>query len=85
MKKNSSEPNMKSTMFFINIFAVFLLLVNPASHKANPGCIQKTNMAANNIHTVSNDNPNSSIIFLFLSGVIILRNRELKFHLGVNF
>ena len=56
-KKNNSEPNMKSTKFFIRMLAVFLLRVKPASHSAKPGCIQKTNMAANSIHTVSSDNP----------------------------
>ena len=60
-KKNSNEPNMKSTKFFIRMLAVFLLRVNPASHSAKPGCIQKTNMAANSIHTVSSDNPISFI------------------------
>ena len=53
---------MKSTKFFIRMFTVFLERVKPASHNAKPGCIQKTNMAANNIHTVSSDNPISFII-----------------------
>ena len=51
----------------MRMFAVFLLRVKPASHKAKPGCIQKTNIAANSIHTVSSDNPISFIIFLPLS------------------
>ena len=57
---------MKSTKFFIKIFAVFFDLVKPASHNANPGCIQNTNIAANNIHTVSSDNPISFIILQIL-------------------
>ena len=57
---------MKSTKFFIRMLAVFFERVNPASHNANPGCIQKTNMAANSIHTVSSDNPISFIIVVFL-------------------
>ena len=67
MKKNSKEPNMKSTKFFIKMFAAFFERVNPASHRANPGCIQKTNMAANSIHTVSSDNPISFMIKPFLN------------------
>ena len=56
---------MKSTKFFINMFAVFLLRVTPASHRAKPGCIHNTNIAANNIHTVSSDNPISFIVLSF--------------------
>ena len=62
---------MKSTKFFIKMLAVFLLRVNPASHRANPGCIQKTNMAANSIHTVSSDNPISFIILKILCLCIV--------------
>ena len=59
--QNSRDPNMKSTKFFIRMFAVFLLRVNPASHSAKPGCMKKTSIAANNIHTVSREIANSSI------------------------
>ena len=62
-KKNSNEPNMKSTKFFIRMFAVFFERVKPASHSANPGCIQNTNIAANSIHTVSRDKPISFITY----------------------
>ena len=48
------------------MFAVFLLRVKPASHNAKPGCIQKTNMAANSIHTVSSEIPISFIILKIL-------------------
>ncbi len=48
------------------MLAVFLLRVKPASQRAKPGCIQKTNMAANSIHTVSSDNPISFILKVFM-------------------
>ena len=63
-KKNSSEPNMKYTKFFIRMFTVFLLRVKPASQSANPGCIQNTSMAASSIHTVSSDKLISVIIVI---------------------
>ena len=53
------------------MFAVFLLRVKPASHKAKPGCIQNTSIAASNIHTVSSDNPISFIILFFFTLKII--------------
>ena len=53
---------MKSKKFFINILAVFFVLVKPASTRAKPGCIKNTSMAASNIHTVSNDNPTTFVI-----------------------
>ena len=37
------------------MFAVFLPRVKPASHRAKPGCMKNTSIAASNIHTVSND------------------------------
>ena len=64
-KKYSREPSIKSTKFFIRMFTVFLPWVNPASHSANPGCIQKTNIAASSIHTVSRDIAKSFIIHSF--------------------
>ena len=52
MNQNRMEPNMKSTRFFISTLAVFLVRMNPASTKANPGCMKNTSMAASSIHTV---------------------------------
>ena len=51
--QKSTEPNMKSTKFFIRMFAVFLDWVRPASTRANPGCIQNTSMAPSSTHNVS--------------------------------
>ena len=48
------------------MFAVFLLRVKPASQRAKPGCMKKTNMAANSIHTVSNEIPKSCTLIIFL-------------------
>ena len=48
-------PAMKSQKFFMRILAVFLLRVSPASTSAKPGCIKKTNIAASNVQTVSNE------------------------------
>ena len=62
--QNSNDPNMKSSRFFINIFAVFLVRVKPASTRANPGCMKKTNMAASSIHTVSSDRAKSVIVYV---------------------
>ena len=56
---------MKSTKFFIRMFAVFLLRVNPASHSAKPGCMKKTSMAASNIQTVSREIAISFILHTF--------------------
>ena len=64
MAQKRMEPSMKSSKFFIKMFAVFLVLPKPASTKANPGCIKKTNMAASNIHTVSSDNAKSVIVYV---------------------
>ena len=63
--QKSREPNMKSTKFFIRMFAVFLLRVNPASHSAKPGCMKKTSMAASNIQTVSREIAISFILHTF--------------------
>ena len=52
MNQKSSEPNMKSTKFFIRMLAVFFERVKPASTSAKPGCIKKTSIAAKSIHTV---------------------------------
>ena len=60
--QNSKEPNMKSTKFLKRMLTVFLPRVKPASHSAKPGCMKKTNIAANNIHTVSSE---SAISFIF--------------------
>ena len=62
--QNRIEPSMKSSKFFIKIFAVFLVRMKPASTKANPGCIKKTNIAASNIHTVSSDSAKSVIVYV---------------------
>ena len=62
--QNRIEPNMKSTKFLNKIFAVFLLRVKPASHRAKPGCIKNTNIAASSIHTVSNDILKSWIVIM---------------------
>src|SRR5574344_275048 len=51
--QKKKEPTIKSTKFFIRMLAVFLDLVNPASTRANPGCIKKTNIDAISTHTVS--------------------------------
>ena len=64
-KKKSREPRMKSTKFFIRILTEFLLRVKPASQRANPGCIQKTSIAASSIQTVSRDIAMSFMILSF--------------------
>lgn len=61
--QNRTEPTIKSTKFLKRIFAVFLLLVKPASQRAKPGCIKNTNIAASSIHTVSNEIPRSATLF----------------------
>ena len=45
-------PIIKSQKFFIRMLAVFFERVNPASHKAKPGCMKNTSIAATSIHTV---------------------------------
>ena len=52
MNQKRMEPNIKSIRFFISTLAVFLVRINPASTKANPGCMKNTSMAASSIHTV---------------------------------
>ncbi|CUQ45597.1 Uncharacterised protein [Segatella copri] len=61
-----TEPIIKSTKFLNKMFAVFLLRVKPASQRANPGCMKKTNMAAKSIHTVSTEIPKSCTLIIFL-------------------
>ena len=51
---------MKSTKFLNNMFAVFLLRVKPASHRAKPGCMKNTSIAASSIHTVSTESDRSA-------------------------
>ena len=45
IKMKTTVPIQKSIRFFIMMFPVFLALVKPASHIANPACIQNTNAA----------------------------------------
>ena len=61
-------PAIKSTKFFIRMLAVFLLRVNPASTRANPGCIKNTSIEASNTHTVSS--PLIVVISIALSSSI---------------
>ena len=44
-------PIQKSIRFFMMMFPAFLALVKPASHMANPACIQNTNAAPIRNHT----------------------------------
>ena len=62
MNQKRMEPTMKSTKFFIRMLAVFLLRVNPASTRANPGCMKNTSIAASSIHTVLIPVDNSEIL-----------------------
>ena len=70
MNQNRSEPNMKSTKFFIRMLAVFLVRVNPASTKANPGCMKNTSMAASSIHTVLMPVASSPIASMIVVGAL---------------
>jgi len=60
------------------MFAVFFVLVKPASTKANPGCIQNTNIAASNIQTVSNPNAKSVIVVIVSVSIFFFIFRSKK-------
>ena len=71
INQNRREPNIKSTKFFIKMFAVFLVRVKPASTKANPGCIKNTSIAARSIHTVLIPVDNSETASAILVGATL--------------
>ena len=62
-------PIQKSIRFFIIIFPAFFALVKPASHMANPACIQKTRAAPARNHT-EKISPSSDFITSISSFVI---------------
>ena len=64
--QKSTEPIMKSTKFLNKMFAVFFRRVNPASHRAKPGCMKNTRAAASNSHKVSTDIPKSCIVIVVI-------------------
>lgn len=66
-QSESDEPEKDGTyhevdQVFIRMLAVFLLRVNPASTRANPGCMKNTSIAASSIHTVLIPVDNSEIL-----------------------
>ena len=68
--QNRKEPTMKSTKFFMRMFAVFLERVKPASTRAKPGCIKNTSIAAINTQTVSSPLMLLSLTVVIMSSII---------------